>query len=173
MWSIIKETLETLSYVGTAGGLIFAGIQLLQIKSNRRKQYEQARREKTAEMIMYYAQRVNPKTKYIEKIVSNFSEEQCQDLYDCVPFNINKETKDKLCSVCPYNEKCQSSGKEICINNKGKYVVENELLYYLRSNIISYLNTLENVLLTKDLGIVEEEIIVEQFAFLNKKCHIK
>ena len=164
-----KNILQVIYYFVAMGGVAFAGIQLRQIKSNRKKQYDQARREKTAEMVTYYTQRVNPQTRYVEKIVANFDDDQCIDLYNCVPFVVNEETHNKLCSICPNKSTCTKETEPLCKNSDGKYYVKDELLYCLRGTIINYLNTLESVLLTWELGIVEQDVIVEQFAFLDKK----
>ena len=53
--------------------------------------------------------------------------------------------------------------------DKDNYYVQDALLYFLRGHIITYLNSLESVLLAWQLGIVEQKTIEEQFIFLNKK----
>ena len=153
------------------GALIFTLIQIFQYKKSRKKQYDQARREKTVEMITYYSERINKETKYIEGIVCNFTDEQCQDLYDCNPFIVDKRTIDKLCVVCPNRDKCKTGllKTKLCKGPGNTYYVRDNLLYHLRGNIISYLNTLEAVMLTWQLAITDRKIIEEQFAFLNKK----
>ncbi len=151
--------------------LVFSYRQIREFIKSRNKQYEQLRREKTVDIITYYSERINKETKYIENIVCNFTDEQCQDLYDCNPFIVDKRTIDKLCAICPNRDKCKSSflNKEPCKGPGNTYYVRDNLLYHLRGNIISYLNTLEAVLLTWQLSITDQKIIQEQFAFLDKK----
>ena len=154
----------------TMCGLIFSGIQLFLINSNRRKQYKQLRREKTAEMIMYYSQQITKETKYKESIVLSLNDDQCIDLYNCTPFIIDEKTKKKLCSICPHKIKCRKNNhkNELC-KKDGRYYISDSVLYDLRGSTISYLNALESVLLTWELGIVERPVIEEQFSFLDKK----
>lgn len=183
IYYFVATVIATFSIVATA-------MSLFQINRNRKKQYEQKRREKTVEMIIYYANHVSKETKSVEKIVSTFTDEQCQDLYNCVPFDITEKTKEKICKVCPYKQECQkaeqpdttsedsahtdeTSEKEPklkpCEKGKNKYYVSDTILYFIRGHIISYLNTLESVLLAWQLGIVVSDVIEEEFIFLDKK----
>lgn len=160
-----------LTAVFTLTGLIFACVQLWQIRKNRVQQFEQARREKTVEMVFRYIKSTDNQTKAVEKIVSQFSDEQCQDLYNLVPFEIDDKTRRRLCGVCPYRTDCKNLGKDkpkYC-QDQSKYYVKGDLLYFVRGSIINYLNSLECVLLAWQLGIVERSAMEEQFAFLDKR----
>lgn len=168
----VKEILGVFSDIAAIIGILFACFQLWQIKSNRKRQFEQARREKTVEMVMHYIKSVNKNTKATEKIVANFTDEQCQDLYHGNSFLIDEKTKTQICKICPEKERCCKLKRcEIkpCQNEDGKYCVKGDILYFIRGNIVSYLNTLESVMLAWQLGIVEQSAIEEQFVFLDKK----
>lgn len=170
LYSII---IATLTAIFTLAGLIFACVQLWQIKKNRVRQFDQARREKTVEMVLQYTKDIDNLTRAVEKIVSQFSDEQCQDLYNGIPFEINDKTRQRLCSVCPYQLDCREleDGKSKYCQpyNDGKYYISGKLLYFVRGSIIDYLNSLECVLLAWQLGIVDQSTLEEQFAFLDKK----
>lgn len=157
----------------TLVGLIFACFQLWQIKKNRVRQFDQARREKTVEMVLRYTKDTDNLTRAVEKIVSQFSDEQCQDLYNGVSFEIDDRVRSRLCSICPYQLECQKlkeGDPKYCQGkDEQKYYVSGKLLYFVRGSIIDYLNSLECVLLAWQLGIVDQSALEEQFAFLDKK----
>lgn len=172
MNSVLSNIISIIGGLTAILGIIFACVQLWQIKINRKRQFEQARREKTVEMVMHYSKCINSETKSTEKIVANFSDEQCQDLYNGNAFRIDEKTKEQLCKICPEKAKCEKSKKherKMCQDNHGNYCIKGNILYFLRGNIITYLNTLESVLLAWQLGIVEQNVIEEQFVFLDKK----
>lgn len=153
-------------------GLIFTCFQLWQINRNRKKQYEQLRREKTVDMVIFYIKNIRQDTKSVEKIVSRFSDDQCQDLYDFNPFIIDKHIKERICAICPNRSRCIENNKiknELCKDNDGRYWIKDNVLEFLRTIVISYLNTLESVMLAWQLAIVDQKTIQEQFAFLDKK----
>lgn len=156
----------------TLAGLIFACVQLWQIKKNRVRQFDQARREKTVEMVLRYTKDTDNLTRAVEKIVAQFSDEQCQDLYNGIPFEIDDKTRQRLCGVCPHQECCkklEDGAAKYCQSDDGKCSISGDLLYFVRGSIINYLNSLECVLLSWQLGIVDQFALEEQFAFLDKK----
>lgn len=153
-------------------GLVFACIQLRQIKINRQRQFDQSRREKTIEMVTYYIEAMKPKTTTTEKIVSSLSDAQCQDLYNCQPFFVDENVRNNICSICPEKRRCEKLivKKRPCdTNKKGEYRISGEILYSMRDTVIAYLNSLECVLLAWQLGIVDQQALEEQFIFLDKK----
>jgi len=175
-----SETYYLVGAILTFLGLGFTSVQLWQIKGTRKRQFDQARRNKTAEMVMYYSQNITKETKRAERIVSGFSEEQCSQLYNSAKFTVDKSTRDKICALCPRFESCTPGGKDNksdetfhefckCPGEYTEYVIGDDLLYTLRWHVMRYLNTLESVLLTWQLGIVDQDIIEEQFQFLNRK----
>lgn len=165
---------QNISAILTLIGLVCTVIQLWQIKRNRHKQYEQSRRELTVEMVYRYSQNINPETRIAEKIVMQLTDEQCQDLHSCTPFQVDKKLQPQLCELCPHKKECEKITKikkKPCYTDDGTFTVKGDLLLKLRSTIIDYLNTLECVLLSWQLGIVDQIALEEQFEFLNKKRH--
>ncbi len=169
----MSEDIYRVIMVGlTVLGSAFACFQLWQIKVNRKKQFEQSRRDKTVQLVFHYANEINSSTRMTEKVVAQLSDEQCQDLYNCTSFEVDGKIKEQLCKVCPYKQLCDTRKepeRPICQKEDGRFMVENELLMTLRRDVIKYLNTLEGILLAWQLGIVDQEALVEQFAFLDKK----
>ena len=169
---LISILIQSFASVLTLVSLIFACVQLRQIKINRKRQFEQARREKTVEMVLMYIKNSNSQISFIEKIVCQLTDEQCFDLYNSTPFYVDKKIKDQLCEICPYKNSCTNDKKECEGPDKeAGYYIHGELLYLLRGAIVKYLNSLESVLLAWQLGIVDQSALEEQFAFLDKKRH--
>lgn len=172
----ISIIISIIMAIFTMASLIFACVQLWQIRSNRKKQFDQARREKTVEIVSHYVKDTtcNSQIRAVEKIVSTFTDEQCQDLYNFVPFIIDEKTKNKICPICPCKEACEKrkfeQQAEYCKDTTTEnYMIKDSILHFIRTNIISYLNAIECVLLSWQLGIVEQRVIEEQFVFLDRK----
>lgn len=164
-------TISVITAILTLVGLIFACVQLRQIKKNRVRQFDQARREKTVELVLQYVKDNDSLTRAIEKVVSQFSEEQCFDLYNLSPFEIDDKVRRRICGICPYRLECQKlDDKELrcCQGNDKKFYVKGDILYFLRGGIVRCLNALECVLLAWQLGIVDQAALEEQFAFLDR-----
>lgn len=172
-YNLISANIMGVSAVISLVALFFACFQLWQIRKNRQKQFDQSRREMTVKMVTFYVKNTNKETRAVEKIVSGFTDEQCQDLYNCSPFVIDEKTKNRICQICPHKQECEKFKnvfRHKCQLKKGdKYIIDGTVLQFIRSNIISYLNNLECVLLSWQLGIVEQSVIEEQFMFLDKK----
>lgn len=196
-------------------GLILVIIELFQVAKTRRRQFEQARREKTVEVVRQYSLGRVKGIKAIENIVANLTDDQCLDLYNGAQFTVSKDLGEKICDICPYKKECDEKIKnnkqqinlkddaetseaidtkktqeneknteitkstEIstpeklygeCFKNDGSvFYVKDSVLHFIRDNIISYLNSLECVLLAWELGIVDRKVIQDQFIFLDKK----
>lgn len=168
---LLSLILSLIMATATIIGLVFTCTQLFQIKKNRKKQYEQSRREKTIDMVTMYINSINSQTKATENIVAQLTDDQCQDLYNGISFEVDEKIVNKMCKICPYRAECKqdTNKKTKCKNSKGEFVIEGDLLYLLRSSVINYLNTLECVLLSWQLGIVDQKTLEEQFEFLDKK----
>ncbi len=168
---LLSLILSLFMAIATLIGLVFTCTQIFQIKQNRKKQYDQSRREKTVDMVTMYINSINSQTKATENIVAQLTDDQCQDLYNGMVFCVDEKIVNKMCNICPYRDECKKdiTKKTRCKNNKGEFVVDGDLLYLLRSNVINYLNTLECVLLSWQLGIVDQKALEEQFEFLDKK----
>ena len=153
-------------------GARFAKKQIEQARENRKvqleieaKDREQARRYKAVEMVMHYSKNISLEIKFAEKIVKDLSNEECRNLYSFIPFSVKENALKMICVICPHKNNCNKA----CETTPGNYEINGEILYSLRMYVINYLNTMESVLLAWYLGIVDEETIEEQFAFLNRQ----
>lgn len=111
-------------------------------------------------------------TRKAERIVGSFTDEQCRKLYNYEPVELDKSTFKKVCEICSKNsEKCKD-----CIHKgkpckETKYIIEGTPVSELRGYTISYLNSLEILLLSWKLKIVNEETIIKQFRYLNNSSN--
>lgn len=123
-------------------------------------------------MVLHYTTDTDNLTRAVERIVAQFSDEQCQDLYNGMPFEIDEKTRKRLCGFCPHQIDCKklkANELKYCQGEDKKFYISGDLLYFVRGSIIDYLNSLECVLLAWQLGIVDQSALEEQFAFLDKK----
>ena len=173
---VYYEQLVRLTGIGvwvTGAGLAITIVQLWILNKNRKKQLKQARIENTVEMVKYYSQNLTIEGKCAERIVRNFTEKQCRDLYEFLPVTVDSTTLKKICEICPELEKkaCEDSQMQDgfkCKMQNGSYILEDYTVNALRGYVITYLNNLESVLLAWQLGSVEQKALQKQFEFLNR-----
>ncbi len=149
----------------SAASTVLIVVQLLLSHLHKHKEHEEQRRQKTVDMLLEWTKSLERETSFAEKIVEKFSEEQCRKLYLQEPFQVDLETKKSLCQICCYKD------EERCKNCKKQqvgpfYTVDDKQLLELRWYIISYLNTLETVLVAWQQGTVDKKIIEREFSYL-------
>lgn len=169
-YNLLSIIILAATAITTIVALIIGCVQIWQIANNRKKQYDYSRREKTVEMVKLYTETIHNShwnTRAIEKIVSEFTDYQCQELYNLNEFSVDKSVIDNMCKICPYRDKCNNK-KEKC-KKENKYYITGDMLIMLRTSVIDYLNLLETILLSWQLGIVEQNALGEEFTFLDKK----
>lgn len=145
-------------------GIIVIIIQLNLMKKQTHDNLEQSLREKTVEIMTTWSKTVQKETSFAEKIVEQFDEKQCELLYEQKDFQVSTEVKRELCQICPY--KNTNTCTECKSNSSNLHTVSGLQLTELRWYIISYLNSLESVMIAWQQGIVDREIIEKQFLFL-------
>lgn len=84
-------------------------------------------------------------------------------MYNHEPFSIDANIRDSLCKFCPLDK----ADCENC-SARTKNEVDGKILTELRWHVITYLNMLETVMVSWDLGVVDKEMIEEQFLFIKK-----
>ena len=139
-------------------------IQLFSTHRQNKNLHEEQRRQRTVDMMMTWSASLKRATSTAEKIVERFDKDQCRALYLEKPFKVDYETKQMLCSICGIvgTEECQ-----LCKNKTDdQYEVAGKQLLELRWHIISYLNTLETVLVAWQQGTVDREIVEHEFSYL-------
>lgn len=125
------------------------------------EQHEERRRENTINFMSVWCSSVKKDTCIAEQVARKLSNEQCLSLYKHEAFNVTNDIKDEICKFCPLDKSlCPQCSLDDSCSVDGKILTE------LRWHVITYLNTLETVLIAWDLGIVDRKTIEEQFAFL-------
>lgn len=173
-YDIISLSLSTYSSLS----LVLLVIQLIVAKQESRDRHDEKRREKTVDYIIKWSESLSWETTHATHIVETFNHKQCECLYKKLPFEVNYETKKNLCPICSSYSKntCRkcinngvncSSNETIEANNKEQlYTIDAIQCTELRWYVIKYLNHLEALLISWKQGIVDRDIIEEQFCYL-------
>lgn len=135
--------------------------QIILLKKQIKGQHEERRRENTINFMITWCNSVKKDTSIAEQVARKLTNEQGISLYKHESFEVTDAIKEDICKFCPL-------GKELCpkCSLKDSNKVDGKILTELRWHVITYLNTLETVLIAWDLGIVDRATVEEQFAFL-------
>lgn len=136
--------------------------QLFLLRKQMKNQHEERRRENTIQFMITWCNSLKKDTCIAEQVARKLNTDQCQALYRHQSFEVAESIKKEICKFCPLD--C-SVCNECKLKNSN--VVDGKILTELRWHVITYLNTLETVLISWDLGIVDRKTIEEQFEFLN------
>lgn len=156
-WSLLFQSIGAISSFLILVQLILSFVQ-------KKKEHEEQRRQKTVEVLLEWNRSLERETSLAEKIVEKFNQEQCRKLYRQEKFFVDKETKKNLCQICSEKQCSNCDYKENC--DKTEYEVSERQLLELRWYIISYLNTLETVLVAWQQGTVDRKVIEHEFSYL-------
>ena len=167
--------------------LVLLVIQLIVSKQDAKARHDEKRREKTVDYMIKWSESLSWETSYALRIVESFNHQQCISLYKNIPFEVDYKTKESLCPICSrylkntcndclkkkkQKEQCgdvtiennsTSSAKE---TKEKLYTIDVTQCAEIRWYIIKYLNHLEALLISWKEGIVDREIIEEQFCYL-------
>ncbi|MBQ7036308.1 MAG: hypothetical protein IJN74_02330 [Clostridia bacterium] len=135
--------------------------QIFLMKKQIKEQHEERRRENTTNFMASWCNSVKKDTCIAEQVARQLSNEQCICLYKHTGFEVSKELKKEICKFCPLD-------KSLCdkCSLKDSSIVDGKILTELRWHVVTYLNTLETLMVSWHLGIVDRKVIEEQFAFL-------
>lgn len=152
--SIIELIVLTISAI-----LVFIQIRLL--RKQITEQHEEHRRENTINYMLTWCNSLRKDSSIAEQVARALNNDQAIKLYQHQAFEVSKSIQGDICKFCPLDKQhCNS-----CSLSK-ELTVDGKILTELRWHVISYLNTLETVLIGWDLGVVDKDTIEEQFAFL-------
>lgn len=141
---------------------ILAVPQLFFIKKQMKDNHEERRRENTINFMSTWCNSVKKDTSIAEQVARKLNCEQCKKLYKHEPFAVSDDIKKDVCKFCPLDtEKCENC------TLKDSNTIDGKILTELRWHVITYLNTLETLMVSWHLGIVDKKTIEEQFAFMN------
>lgn len=157
--------------------LVLLVVQLIISKQDSRARHDEKRREKTVDYMIKWSESLSWETSYALHIVETFNHQQCVSLYKHKPFEVDYEIKKKLCPICSHYlkdtcHKCleqQENNEDIILNANNKerlYTIDVIQCTEIRWYIIKYLNHLEALLISWKQGIVDRDIIEEQFCYL-------
>lgn len=127
----------------------------------------QLRKIKAAESIRFYIQSTSDITSSAVAFVSSLSQKQCECLYDGKDLYVDKEDIKIICNICPYKTNSQSCS--ICKKKRSGILVQKDVSYMIKKNVLLYLNNLECVLLYWELGVVDRKTIEKELLFLKDK----
>lgn len=157
---LVVSILELIIMIVTA---ILVIPQIYLLKRQIKGQHEEHRRENTTNFMSTWCNSVKKDTCIAEQVARKLNGEQCGKLYRHEAFDVSDEIKNDICKFCPLE-------KTLCNDScslKTSKRVDGKILTELRWHVVTYLNTLETLLIAWDLGIVDRGTIQEQFAFLN------
>lgn len=135
--------------------------QVFLMKKQMKDDHEERRRENTTRVMENWCSTLKKDTSISEQVARNLNNDQCKKLYNHKPFDVSEDIKKDICKFCPLDsEECEKCSLKSGLSVDGKILTE------LRWHVITYLNTLEIVMVSWHLGVVDREIIEEQFQFL-------
>lgn len=136
--------------------------QIFLIKKQMRDAHEERRRENTITFMSTWCNSVMKDTAVAEQVARQLNAGQCKKLYDHTSFSVSDATKKDICKFCPLSrESCENCS--LLQSN----VVDGKILTELRWHVMTYLNTMETIMVSWQLGIVDRETIEKQFQFVN------
>lgn len=135
--------------------------QIFLLKKQIKDQHEEKRRENTISFMLNWCNSVKKDTSIAEQVARKLNNDQGIMLYKHEAFMVSDSIREDICKFCPLD-------KQLCpkCSLQNSNLVDGKILTELRWHVITYLNTLETVLIAWDLGIVDRETVEEQFDFL-------
>ena len=179
------EIINTSLTVYGSLSLVLLVLQLINSTKNASSHHDEKRREKTVDYMLKWSESLSWETSYAIKIVETFNHHQCISLYKTIPFEVDYKTKEALCPICsrylkntckdclgrkihikPLKKQKKSTTPNSSKNKEKLYVIDVTQCAEIRWYVIKYLNYLEALLISWKEGIVDREIIEEQFYYL-------
>lgn len=143
---------------------------LLLVFHQLRCDHEKARREKTVELLLAWSNSLTRETHTIKKVVEKFNEEQCRKLFAEEEFEMDCQQYTEIVESLTDKPKEKEEKCGDCEGTKGEcnrlLTLNKRYIKKLRYSVISYLNTLEAILVSWQYSIVDRDIIEQQFSFL-------
>ena len=135
--------------------------QIILMKKQIKEQHEERRRENTTNFMLSWCNSVKKDTCIAEQVARQLNNDQCTCLYKHTGFKVSDSIKKEICKFCPLD-------KSLCedCSLKGSNIVDGKILTELRWHVVTYLNTLETLMVSWHLGTVDRKVIEEQFAFM-------
>jgi hypothetical protein len=180
MFTIISTMFIVLTFLG----VLVALNQLLLSTKAKKDLHEEMRRSKTGDLLFEWCKNRSKNCFYAIKIAEKIANGDNGDtnldkLLKIEEFDVNEECYKEMCFFCEKRDKCGISYKfdaKKCtecaecntmkqeVIAKKKFTISGHMLSEFRWNVIQYFNILESVFKARDLGIVDSEVIKEEFS---------
>lgn len=147
-------------------GLVYRQVKLE--TENYDAEREESIRAKTVEVIHTWTSELRKESRLVEDFVHNCDEQTCRNIYNYRSFKVEKKRFIQILQICFIDHLDMLNNESIEKNyRKGDlYVVKDFVLSELRWHITSYLNSLEVVAISWQQGLVDREVLCDQFSFL-------
>ncbi|WP_462174530.1 hypothetical protein [Pseudoalteromonas gelatinilytica] len=152
-WANIATIIGSMAVFGLA-------VQVLIAQRQIKADHERSRREKTVDLLIEWDKRLKKESALARKIIENLSEAQCRELVAQQKLHVNSKLQTLLAQFFP-NFTPET-------NDNGEIIINESLTAELRWHAITYLNSLESVLVAWQYSVVDREIIEHQFSYLFK-----
>ena len=153
-WANIASIISAFAIVGLVFQIRIAQQQL-------KADHERGRREKTVDLLIEWDKRLKKEIALARKIIECLNEEQCREIV----------AQQKLCVSIKLNEllkKFFNLSDEFNTDDSGDIILSESQSAELRWHAVTYLNSLESILVAWQYSIVDREIIEHQFSYLFK-----
>lgn len=144
------------------GSLAIIGIfiQVLLAYRQLKADHERSRREKSVEMLLEWNKQLKEDSSLARKIAESLNEEQSRKLFNQEIVEIDSKFKPSLMKLFGITD------EKLLDENNSKVKLDEGQVSKLRWHLITYLNSLESILVAWQYSIVDREIIEHQFSYL-------
>ena len=153
-WADMATILGSLAVVGI---MIQVRLSQVQIKAD----HERGRREKTVDLLVEWDKRLKKESALARKIIECLNEEQCREVFAQQKLHVPKKLENLLKQF--FGDKFEIEDSE-----NGDIVLNEAHSAELRWHAVTYLNSLESILVAWQYSVVDREIIEHQFSYLFK-----
>lgn len=166
--SIVISILALITSIISATSILFLYKQIKIETVSYDASREENIREKTVSVIYNWTSEVRKETRLVEDLVSKFNESECWSIYNFTAFCVDKETYYEILQICLLDdyEMINNLYKSSSQKDDNKYEISGFILSELRWQITSYLNSLEVVAISWQQGLVDRNVLIDQFSFL-------
>lgn len=153
-WADVATILGALAVIG-----IVIQVRLTQIQI--RADHERGRREKTVDLLVEWDKRLKKESALARKIIECLNEEQCREVVAQQKLHVPKKLENLLKQFFGENFKVED-------NSNGNIILNEAHSAELRWHAVTYLNSLESILVAWQYSVVDRDIIEHQFSYLFK-----
>ena len=122
--------------------------------------HERSRRQKAVDLILQWSTNLKRETSLARKLVETLGREETESLYDEKPFEIDEKYLSIVADCLGNSEESE------LVTNNGKIKLTEKQSAHMNWLVISYLNSLESVLVCWQHGIADVDMIKAEFRYL-------